>query len=261
MLEVHDLSVRLGGREVLHGVSLSVPSGQVLALIGPNGAGKTTLLRAVSGVLPYQAGSVTIRGHDLPSLSPRQRAACLAVVPQARDLPGAFTVAQTVLLGRTPYINWLGQARPADLERARWAMERTHIEPLAQRRMDTLSGGEQQRVLLARALAQETPILLLDEPTTHLDLQHQSLLLNLVQELAADHQLAVLMALHDLNLAALYARQVALLMQGRLQVSGAPAEVLTAANLEAAFQVPVKVVTHPEYGTPLILPDGRREQV
>jgi iron complex transport system ATP-binding protein len=255
-LEIQSLSVSYGLRPALREVSLRVGKGEVVALIGPNGAGKTTLLRAASGVLEAHSGRVRLEGQDLQALSTAQRAQRLAVVPQARELPPAFTVRQTVTLGRTPHLGWLGRTSPADRERVQWALARTHILELADRPVGELSGGEQQRVLLARALAQDTPILLLDEPTAHLDLKHQSILLKLVQELAREQALAVLMALHDLNLTALYADRVALLVEGQLLALGTPAEVLTAENLVQAYQVPVHVVRHPDYGTPLVLPDG-----
>lgn len=261
MLEISELSVAYGGRLFLKEISFEIQPGEVVALIGPNGAGKTTLLRAVSGVLPAHSGRVRVGGKDFSRLPAAGRARYLAVVPQARNLPGDFTVWQTVLLGRTPYLGWLGQASPVDQARTRWALERTRTLDLSHRRIGELSGGEQQRVLLARALAQETPILLLDEPTTHLDLQHQSILLNLVQELAHEQGLAVLMALHDLNLTALYADRVALLIDGRLNALGTPVQVLTIENLSRAYQVPVQIVPHPVYGTPLILPDGRLSRI
>jgi iron complex transport system ATP-binding protein len=257
MLEIQSLCALYGKRLVLDHVSISVKAGEILVVIGPNGAGKSTLIRTVSGVMPIQGGSIRIAGEDLSRLSAAQRARCLAVVPQARNLPAAFTVYQTVLLGRTPYLGWLGQTEKRDEARVGRALELTHLQDLAERRVGELSGGEQQRVLLGRALAQDTPVLLLDEPTTHLDLQHQSSLLNLVRNLASEHQLAVLMVLHDLNLAGLYADRVALLVEGRLQALGTPQEVLTEQSLEAVYRIPVHVIRHPEYGTPLILPDGR----
>jgi iron complex transport system ATP-binding protein len=198
-----------------------------------------------------------VDGMDLSHLSSIQRARQLAVVPQARNMPAAFTVYQSVLMGRTPYLGWLGQTGSQDHRMARRALEQTLTVELADRRVGELSGGEQQRVLLARALAQDTPVLLLDEPTTHLDLQHQSSLLNLVRQLADGKQLAVLMVLHDLNLASLYADRVALLVAGRLRASGTPQEVLNEQNLSSVYNLPVHVVPHPDYGSPLILPDGR----
>jgi iron complex transport system ATP-binding protein len=260
MLKIESLTVRYGARAALKDVALSVAPGEVVALIGPNGAGKSTLFRAVSGVLRPSSGAIHVEGEEITGLSANQRARFMAVVPQARRLPLDFTVWQTVLLGRTPYLGWLGKSSPADQQRTRWALERTHILHLAERRINELSGGEQQLVLLARALAQETPILLLDEPTAHLDLKHQSQLLHLVQELAHDQQLAILMAIHDLNLVALHADRVALLAGGQLLASGAPAEVLTPENLVEVYQVPLHVLPHPVYGTPLVLLDGHEKQ-
>jgi len=257
MLEIQSLSVAYGNRIILQQVSLVVRAGEIVAVVGPNGAGKSTLIRSVSGVIPKTAGNVLISGKDLTGLSASRRAQLLAVVPQAHQLPEAYSVYDTVLLGRTPYINWLGQAGQADHTQVRRALEQTDISKLADRRVGELSGGEQQRVLLARALAQDTPLLLLDEPTTHLDLEHQSGLLNLVRKLSLEKNLAVLMVLHDLNLVGLYADRVALMVEGRLHAVGDPQNVLTAETLSAVYHIPVNVIPHPDYGSPLILPDGR----
>jgi iron complex transport system ATP-binding protein len=243
---------------VLRGVNLRVDSGQVLALIGPNGSGKSTLIRAVSGVIPIESGKVEVDGRALADLSTMERARYLAVVPQARNVPPAFSVYETVLLGRTPYLGWLGRAGEHDHARVRYALEHTQLASLADRLVGELSGGEQQLVLLGRALAQDTPVLLLDEPTTHLDLQHQEQLIHLVRELAVEHHLAVLMVLHDLNLASLYADRVSLLVEGEIQATGTPSDVLTEATLSRVYNVPVHVIPHPEYGNPLILPDGKK---
>jgi iron complex transport system ATP-binding protein len=256
MLSIQYLSVSYGPRQVLHDISLQVQAGEIVALIGPNGAGKTTLIRAVSGVVRPRSGQIHARGEDLAGMTSSQRARKLSVVPQARNLPDPYTVWQTVLLGRTPYLGWLGQPSEGDRARVRWALERTETLELAERRIGELSGGEQQRVLLARALAQETPILLLDEPTAHLDMHHQTTLLDLVYALTRENHLTVLMALHDLNLAALYADRVALLVIGRLQAVGTPAEVLTAERLSEAYRLPLHVSPHPDFGVPLVLPDG-----
>lgn len=257
MLEIQSLYVGYGKETVLADFTISVRPGEVVALVGPNGAGKTTLIKAVSGVLRARAGMIRVNGRDLNRLPAMERARYLSVVPQARNLPPAFTVWQTVMMGRTPFLGWLGKASEQDRTRARWALERTDTLSLARRRVDELSGGEQQRVLLARALAQDTPILLMDEPTTHLDIQHQSKLLNLTRQLAEEQNLAVLMALHDLNLVALYADRAALLVEGRLRAAGTPTEVLTPQRLSEVYQIPLQVIAHPEYGTPLVLPDGR----
>ncbi len=255
MLRIDDIWVSYDKRQVLRGVSLSVASGEMVALVGPNGAGKSTLIRAVSGVVPIRAGEVHINGSTLSGISSMERARYLAVVPQARSLPPAFTVYESVMLGRTPYVGWFGRTGPQDHERVQYALEHTQMLSLADRYVGELSGGEQQRVLLARALAQDTPVLLLDEPTTHLDLQHRESLIQLIADLAVNKNLAVLMVLHDLNLAGMYADRVALLVDGGVQAVGSPAEVLSAANLSRVYQIPVRVIRHPEYGSPLVLPD------
>ncbi len=239
---------------MLHGVNLNVPAGAILALIGPNGSGKTTLIRAVSGLVKPQSGKLLAQGRDLALLTPLQRARLIAVVPQARSLPPAFTAWETVLLGRTPHLNWLGQISGKDEAAARDAMARTETLDLADRRMGELSGGEQQRVLLARALAQASPVLLMDEPTTHLDLQHQLHQLEQVRSLAREGGLAVLVVLHDLNLVARYADQVALLVKGNVAARGNPLEVLNDETLSQAYHVPLEVL-HPRPGAPpVVLP-------
>lgn len=257
MLDIRDLSVAYGRNVVLRDISLSVKPGEVVALIGPNGAGKTTLIRAVSGVITKRQGSIFMGDRDLSKLSPYQRARILAVVPQARQLGGAFSVEQTVLMGRTAYMNWLGQAGEEDHEQVRFAMEKTNTSHLANRRIAELSGGEQQRVFLARALAQDTPALLLDEPTTHLDLKHQTSFLSLVHQLTRENDLTVLMALHDLNQVSIYADRVALLLEGQMKAVGTPQEVLTEEMISDVYQTPVQVFSHPKHKFPLIFPDQR----
>ena len=256
MLKIEHLTVSYDQRLVLRDVSLQVGRGEMVALVGPNGAGKSTLIRAVSGVVPVTGGHVHYEGSLLSGLSSMQRARYVAVVPQARNLPPAFTVYETVLLGRTPHLGWLGRTGPQDHERVRLALEHTQSLSLAERYVGELSGGELQRVLLARALAQDTPVLLLDEPTTHLDLQHRESLIHVIRDLALHKNLAILMVLHDLNLAGLYADRVALLVEGRLQAIGRASEVLTAERLSRVYEMPVRVIVDPDHGTPLVLPDG-----
>jgi iron complex transport system ATP-binding protein len=241
MLIIQNLSVFYGSRQILHNISLDVGNGEVLAMIGPNGAGKSTLIRAASGVIPY-SGHVSTNGDDFASLNPMQRAKYIATVPQAVSLPPAYTVWETVILGRTPYLGFLGQPSEKDEEIARQSLGRVSALPFADRRVGELSGGEQQRVLLARALCQSTPILLLDEPTAHLDLQYQVSLLELVTELAHKDNLAVLVALHDLNLAAHYADRIALMVAGNIKAMGTPKEVLQPELIADAYCLPVRVV-------------------
>jgi len=257
MLKIQSLSVDYGTRRILHEVSLDVESGEVLALIGPNGAGKSTLIRAVSGVIPIASGQIRTNGDNFASLAALQRARYIATVPQAVSLPPAYTVWETVLFGRTPYLGFLGQPSQKDEEIARQSLLRVSALPLIDRRVGELSGGEQQRVLLARALCQSTPILLLDEPTAHLDLQYQVSLLEFVHELAHKDHLAVLIALHDLNLAAHYADRVALMVAGKIKTMGKPTEVLQPKVIEEAYCLPVQVIKHPFLDIPLVLPDKK----
>lgn len=256
MLKIQNLSVSYGSRRILHNISLDVQSGEVLALIGPNGAGKSTLIRAVSGVIPY-TGHVRTNGDDFASLTTMQRAKYVATVPQAVSLPPAYTVWETVLLGRTPYLGFLGQPSGNDEEIARQSLDRVSALSFIDRRVGELSGGEQQRILLARALCQSTPILLLDEPTAHLDLQYQVGLLELVSELAHKDKLAVLVALHDLNLAAHYADRIALMVAGNIKAIGNAKEVLQQELIQEAYCLPVQVVKHPFLDVPMVLPSKK----
>ena len=254
MLNVQSLCVNYGSRPVLKSISFGLAAGTILAVIGPNGAGKTTLIRALSGISPLHSGQIQVHGRDLHHLSIAERARWIAVVPQARQLPPAFSAWETVLLGRTPHLNWLGQVSPRDEAIARQAMERTHTTELADRPVGELSGGEQQRLLLARALAQAAPILLLDEPTSHLDLQYQLSLLDQVRSLARQEKLAVLLVLHDLNLTARYADQVALLVHGELRALGPTQEVLTPEILSPVYHVPLEIHRGGPSHLPYILP-------
>jgi len=255
-LKIETLTVAYSQNIVLKDVSFDVQPGEILAMIGPNGAGKSTLIRAVTGVVPIKSGRVCVDGQDLADLSHVQRAKILAVVPQARQLGGAFTVEQAVMMGRTPYLNWLGQEGETDKAAVHWALQETSLETFADRQIAKLSGGEQQRVLLARALAQSTPVLLLDEPTNHLDLQHQTNLLSIVKRLADEKKLVVVMAMHDLNLVSFFADRVALLVDGELKSLGTPREVIRAEQISAAYRTPVEIVPHPVTGVPIIFPQG-----
>lgn len=254
MLQAENIQTAYGNKPVLKGINLRLSPGKIVSVIGPNGSGKSTLLRALSGVLPLQAGRIWVQNRDLNQLSPIERARHIAVVPQAINLPPAFTAFETVLLGRTPYLNWFGSASQRDLAAVEQAMQRTHILDLAHRAVGELSGGEQQRVMLARALAQSAPILMLDEPTAHLDLQYQISLLELIRCLAREENLAVLIILHDLNLASRYADEVAVLVNGRLLAEGSPHDVLTPGLLSQVYQVPLQVHAIGAAGIPMITP-------
>jgi len=243
-----------GRGPVLDGVSLAVGAGEIVGVIGPNGSGKTTLVRLLAGVLRPQAGHVTLGGTRLDALARRDVARRLAVVPQDSALEFPFTALEVVLMGRAPHLPPLAFPRARDLAIARAAMARLEIGAVEDRALLQLSGGERQRVLLARALTQEPRVLLLDEPTTHLDLRHQTGIYDTVRGLARAGGVAVLSVLHDLNLAALYCDRLVLLAGGRVLAAGAPAEVLVAPLLAEAYGVSVHVGTNAATGTTIVLP-------
>lgn len=242
-IEVRDLVVQLGDAEVLHGVDIDVAPGDWLTVVGPNGAGKTTLLKAVAGLVPF-VGSIRLGGADLGGLSSRHRSRLVAVVPQTPILPPSMTVTDYVLLGRTPHIPLFGIERPEDLEITEATLHRLELSDFATRTLDTLSGGERQRAVLARALVQMAPILLLDEPTTALDVGHQQEVLDLVDDLRRVRQLTVLSTMHDLTLAGQYGDRVALLDRGRLAASGTAEDVLTEEHLSYHYGARVTVLRH-----------------
>jgi iron complex transport system ATP-binding protein len=255
MVAVESLSVTLDRTTVLTEVSCAVPEGGWLALIGPNGAGKSTLIRAAAGLVPYR-GRVLLGGADAATLRARERARLVAYVPQEPVLPPDMTVAQYVLLGRTPHLSYLATPGRHDRARAHAALERLDVARFAARRLARLSGGERQRVVLARALASDPSVLLLDEPTSMLDVGHQQQVLELVDGLRADGRLTVLSTLHDLTAAGQYADELVLLNQGRVVASGPPAAVLTAALIEAVYAARVAVTSDPD-GRPVVAPVRR----
>ena len=251
MIELRRAGVARNGRPVLEGVDLSVRRGGWTTLIGANGAGKTTLLLAVAGAVAH-SGSIAVGGEDPQRMPSSQRARQIAVVWQTPLLPPDMTVAEYVLLGRTPYLGMLGRVGREDERAAREAMRRLDLERLSDRRLGALSGGERQRATLARALAQEAPLLILDEPTSALDVGRQQEALELVGELRAERQLTVLGAMHDLTLAGQYAEELALLGEGRLVRHGPPSEVLTSELIATHYRAQVEVVE--VGGTPVVLP-------
>jgi iron complex transport system ATP-binding protein len=253
-IRAENLSVALGGTDVVRDVSLAVERGEWLALIGPNGAGKTTTLRALAALVPFR-GTVSLEGRSLSSMSRREAARLIALVPQAPQTPPELTVAEYVLLGRTPHVAYLAAESRHDRVAAERAMARLGVRPFAGRSLGSLSGGELQRVVLARALAQEAPILLLDEPTSALDLGRQQLVLELVDELRQDDALTVVAAMHDLSLAGQYADRLLLLDRGAVVGEGSAEEVLTEERLGAFYGAAVRVLR--ENGNVYVLPRRR----
>jgi len=241
MLEIKKLSLNLNAEPVLKNISFSAKPGEILGIIGPNGAGKTTLLRAIAGVIPIKSGTMELDGQDLVKKPIIERAKLIASVPQVSTLPASFSVLDMVMLGRTPYLNWLGQTSSVDEEVSQAALQQTQSMDLSERRLGELSAGEQQRVLLARALAQCTPVLLMDEPTTHLDLRFQIELLDLVKQLTMQKSIITILVLHDLNLASRYADEMILLEQGQIAAFGKSQKVLIDSVLSRVYQIPIVV--------------------
>ena len=238
------------GRPLIDGIDIEVVPGELLAILGPNGAGKTTLLRLLSGEWAPTAGSVELLGRPLAAMTPIEQARVRAVLPQHTVLTFAFHCLDVVLMGR------YAAASGDDEAVARRSMGATDSVHLADRTYPTLSGGEQTRVSLARVLAQETPVLFLDEPTASLDLRHQELVMRTLRGLA-DRGAVVVAVLHDLNVAARFADRVALLAEGRVHAIGSTRDVLTGPIVEAVYRQSVTVVSHPVLGSPLILPHDR----
>lgn len=251
-LSCRDVGVIIDGTTLLEHVDFVVTPGEWVSIIGPNGAGKSTLLRAISGAIK-STGTISIGGSVIADLNRRDRAQLFSWVAQAPEIPVGIRVIDYVLLGRTPHLSPLGRESDRDIEIALGALRRLDLQDLGDRMVATLSGGERQRVLIARALTQETPIVLLDEPTTALDLGHQQDVLDLLEQLRTDRDLTILSTMHDLSMAGQYADRLVLLANGRIQTIGAPAEVLTVSNLEQHYGANVRVVTEPD-GTLLVVP-------
>lgn len=253
MFAVHDLKAGYNGRVVLNGITLTAGACESVALLGPNGSGKTTLLRVLSGVLAPISGAVTLQGRAAAGLSPRERARLAAVVPQrCAELPGLF-VHEMVLLGRFAYLPWWGGHSPADHTAADAALAAVGGAHLAGRLVEELSGGELQKVLLARALAQHSPLLLLDEPAAGLDPGRMAEVFDLLEARRANGA-CVLAVMHDCNLAALYATRLVGLKNGQLLFDGPTEQVFTEENLSDLYDFPVCVLPHPRWGRPQALP-------
>ena len=240
-IRLRGVTVELGGRAVVDCVDADVADGEWVALIGPNGAGKTTLLRALARLVPF-AGKIELDGRPLAELGRGELARLVAVVPQEPSTPPWMTVAEYVLLGRTPHLGPLAKEGVRDREAAARALARLDLLPFMERRLGTLSGGEKQRVVVARALAQEAAIVLLDEPTAALDIGHQQQALDLLDGLRAESGLTLVAAMHDLTLAAQYADRMVLLDGGRVVADGAPTDVLTAPVIARHYGAAIDVV-------------------
>lgn len=238
-IRTDDLHAMLGGTEILHGIDFTAGDRSLVGVIGPNGSGKSTLLKCIYRVLKPSEGAVFVDGQPLSEYRVRDSAKKIAVLAQHNFYNFEFTVQDVVLMGRAPHKRALERDSAADFKIVHEAMERVGVAPLRDRLFSTLSGGEQQRVLLARALAQQTPCLILDEPTNHLDIKYQLELLDLVRSLDR----TVIAAIHDLNIAAMYCDTIFVMQSGRIVAAGAPRDVLTRSLIRSVYEVDTDVFT------------------
>lgn len=248
MLEVRDITVSYGARDVLRDVSLTLDDGKIIALLGANGAGKTTLIRALNGTLPVSKGGILIEGKPFEKFSRREIAQRIAVVAQENETKFPVTVLEFVLAGRYASGGSFGWETERDFKIAEEVLDSCDLGKFGDRLMNELSGGERQRVVLARALATEAKVLLLDEPTANLDLAHQGLMFRLIRERCRSGNYSSIVITHDLNLASEFADEVVLLKDGRIYAKGAPPDVLTAENLAEVFGVSVLLDENPASG-------------
>ncbi|MBL7120118.1 MAG: ABC transporter ATP-binding protein [Dehalococcoidia bacterium] len=259
-LLMKDVSFSYSDGFALHHINLEVGAAEMVALLGPNGSGKTTLLKLAAGVLTPSWGEMLLGGISLRELSRKEIAQRIAVVPQYFNIPFAFSVEEVVVLGRTPFIRTLSGETERDYLVAELALELTGMESFKARPFNELSGGERQKVILAMALAQEPRLLLLDEPTAHLDINHQVEILGLVKALNRQNKVTVIGATHDLNLAALYFDRIVLLKEGQIFADGTPSQVITSDIIQQVFSASVEVSQHPSAAVPqiVVLPEERR---
>lgn len=241
ILSANSLSVGFGDKIIINNLSLDVEQGEILSIIGPNGSGKSTLLKALSRNLKPISGSVLLDGKDIQSFSTNKLASRIAILHQASRAPGDLTVRDLVEYGRFPYQHWWKSRDEEDKRIAEWALAQTRLEDLANRRLSNLSGGEQQRAWIAMALAQKPRILLLDEPTTYLDICHQLEILELIKQLNREQGISIVMVLHDINYAARYSDTIAVLRHGNLYAAGDPIEIITPTMLREVFGVEADV--------------------
>ena len=252
-IEMQNVWLYYGHEPVLEDINLQVMPGEMVGLIGPNGSGKSTIIKAMSRIVSPRSGKILLDGKDITRISRQNLAKLIGVVSQMPLLPSAFTAFEIVLMGRNPHLSLFQIERPGEMAIAWQAMERTTTQNLAGRRIGELSGGEIQCLLIARVLAQETKAILLDEPTANLDIGRQIEILGLIKSLCRENNLAVLAALHDLNLASQYCDRLILINNGRVHAEGTPREVITDGNIRDVYGAEGCVYTHPASGLPAVL--------
>jgi iron complex transport system ATP-binding protein len=252
-VEIIKACLGYGRKTVLKDIELQVSPGEIVGLIGPNGSGKSTIIKALSRVIPLYTGKILLNGEDITRIPRMELARMVGVVPQIPLLPSTFTAFEIVLMGRNPHLGLFQYEGPEEMSIAWRAMEKTGTSALAERLVGELSGGEIQCLLIARAMAQETEVILLDEPTANLDIGRQAEILDMIRNLCAENKLTVLAALHDLNLAAQYCHQLLLIKNGQIYAKGTPNEVITSRNIKDVYGADNCIYTHPLNDLPTVL--------
>ncbi len=252
-LEIENLGLAYGKNVVMRDLTFRVSPGEMVGLIGPNGSGKSTIIKAMSRVIRPQSGKILLDGRNITGIRRTELARMIGVVPQMPLLPGSFTVFEIVLMGRNPHLGLFRHESARDMEITWDAMGRTATRSLSERQIGELSGGEIQRIVIARVLAQEPKSILLDEPTSNLDINHQVEILDLIKNLCREDNLMVVITLHDLNLAAQYCDRLILINNGTVHAQGAPSEVINTENIEEVYGAGSCVYEHPENGLPIVL--------
>jgi iron complex transport system ATP-binding protein len=254
-LEIENITLDYGQRSVIRDLSFQLYPGELLGLVGPNGCGKTSVIKSLSRVLTPSSGRILLDGNELAGIPRHELARIIGVVPQNPSLPETFTVFEVVILGRNPHLGLLSAESARDMAIVWQAMERAGIIPLAKRRIGELSGGEKQRVTIARVLAQEPQVILMDEPTANLDIAQQMEILDLITGMCREKNTAGLIAIHDLNVAAQYCTRIIMLKNGQIYAEGTASEVITTDNVREVFGAETTIYPHPENNLPMVLPN------
>ncbi|GLI10006.1 putative siderophore transport system ATP-binding protein YusV [Paenibacillus tyrfis] len=259
-IQSNDLCLCYGDTCIFQELNIKIPKGKITVFIGGNGCGKSTLLRSLARLLKPQSGQVVLDGSNIATMSTKEVARRMAILPQGPAAPEGLTVLQLVKQGRYPYQNWLQQWSKEDEAMVQRALELTHMKPLAERTVDSLSGGQRQRAWIAMTLAQGTPTILLDEPTTYLDLAHQIEVLDLLYELNESEQRTIVMVLHDINLACRYAHNIVAIKDRKVWAEGRPQDIVNEDLIRSVFELESRIVEDPLFGTPMVVPFGRGKQ-
>ncbi|AHV95138.1 ABC transporter ATP-binding protein [Paenibacillus sabinae] len=256
-LETKDLTLAYREKPVINGLNLKLPKGEITVFVGSNGCGKSTLLRSLARLLKPLRGAIVLDGQKISSMPTKEVAKRLAILPQGPIAPEGLTVHQLVRQGRYPHQNWLKQWSQEDEKKVQKALEDTNLTAFADRSVDSLSGGQRQRAWIAMTLAQDTDIILLDEPTTYLDMTHQIEILDLLFDLNEEENRTIIMVLHDLNLACRYAHHIVAIKDQQVYAQGQPEHVITEALVKDVFQLNCEIVQDPLYGSPMCIPHGK----